>query len=246
MASMTDYSKWAAYDAEVDINEVDVEEQREDRERQRRKARRDLQDFENKVVALALDVAGAAASRAKVERLRAMKNKRRGGRNRKPSSSSVVSEETSESKSPSNEELEKEIQRGENLQAAAVARTKGIKLLDGKQTCKNLMVQQIFQEAATAAESLLKNLPTLPASVRFIPVPQKKTSCGCGEGHDQPEQCVSAEEEKMKASGAEGSGEGASTRRSSLTDNNAKPMSPTVSRSRYVLSSAIVLKSALQ
>ena len=204
MASMTDYSKWAAYDAEADINEVDVEEQREDRERLRRKARRDLQDFENKVVALALDVAGAATSRAKVERLRAMKNKRRDGRNRKPSSSSVVPEENSESKSPSNEELE--IQRGENLQAAAVARTKGIKLLDGKEICNNLMVQQVFQEAATAAESLLKNLPTLPASVRFIPVPQKKTSCGCGEGHDQPEQCMSAEEEKMKASGAEDSG----------------------------------------
>ena len=187
----TDYEKWANYDPDAQLSMADVQEEKEDRERQRRKARKELQAFEHKVLVLTLDVASAAASRAKVERLRALKRQRRGGGGRR-TQDNVPTTSTTAPIEPV------DVARGKDLQTAIDCRALGLQLLNGSITSNDVQTLQHFQNSATAAEALLRRLPSLPASVRFIPVPQKQTDCGCGRGHNQPDECVVEEEDQTK------------------------------------------------
>jgi tetratricopeptide (TPR) repeat protein len=188
----TDYEKWAKYDPNAQLSLADLQEEKEDRERERRKARKELKEFEGKVLLLTLDFASAATSRAKVERLRAMK-KQRGGRRRN-------NKETKKQQELKTGNVEKTINepvdatRGRDLQNAIECRDKALQILGGNMISDDLQVYEYFQRSASAAESLLSSLPSLPSSVRFIPVPQKSTSCGCGRGHEQPTECVVEEE----------------------------------------------------
>ena len=198
MASLaqTDYAKWAMYDPDAALTQADLQEAKEDRERIRRKARKDLLIFETKVITLTSDVASAATSRAKVERLKRMKKNRRGRKK-----NNETTKPTSSSTTPPTIVEHVDITRGINLQIAAEARTTGMTLLGGNMTSTNPIILQHFERSTAAAEALLSNLPSLPSSVRFIPVPQKKTKCGCGRGHEEKSECLNDEEQGTQKDG---------------------------------------------